>query len=92
MLIFIGFCYCFNATSSHAPAALRNGNFRIKVYRTCETFIMECAGVVVGEWVEWWSGIGWSGLVMLWVWVGGMWWVSSNTWGGGVGGGWTHQS
>ena len=22
---------------------------------------MECAGVVVGDWVEWWSGIGWSG-------------------------------
>ena len=22
---------------------------------------MEGAGVVVGDWVEWWSGIGWSG-------------------------------
>ena len=22
---------------------------------------MECAGVVVGVWVEWWSGFGWSG-------------------------------
>merc|ERR1711893_332790 len=29
--------------------------------RTSETFIMEGAGVVVGDWVEWWSGIGWSG-------------------------------
>ena len=46
---------------------------------------MEGAGVVVGDWVEWWSGIGWSSLGMLWVWVGGMWWVSRSTWGGGVG-------
>ena len=38
-----------------------NGNFRLKVYRPCETFIMEGAGVVVGDWVEWWSGIGWNG-------------------------------
>ena len=23
---------------------------------------MEAAGVVVGVWVEWWSGLGWSGV------------------------------
>ena len=51
---------------------------------------MECGGVVVGDWVEWWSGIGWSGGrglggVMVEDWLGeglGMRWVLARVRGG----------
>ena len=54
-------CYCLNTTSSHVLAALREGHFPTQGFRTYETIIMEGVGVVVGDWVEWWSGMGWSG-------------------------------
>ena len=75
MLIFIGICYCFNATPAHGTAALGMVFFEsrfTKVLRLLSWNVLGwwsgfgwsggrgLGGVVVGDWVEWWSGIGWS--------------------------------
>ena len=68
MLMFIGICLCFDATTTQGPAALRNDNFPIRVTELMRLLSGSCwgggrglGGVVVGVWVEWWSGFGWSG-------------------------------
>ena len=85
---FTRLCYCFNTTSTHEKSCLRNDIFPIRVTELVRLLSWKrwgggrgLGGVVVGVWVEWWSGFGWSGGRGL----GGVVWLSEMGWGDGWG-------